>query len=130
MCKISTAETKILIILCYYALFAVVSLSYFTAGLEDQDEFLDAIERYFVCEGARSQMECNRAELEQFTYPGVVIATFVLLGFIPCVNLIFVINWRATKKLWKSIQMRWFTCVPREHVTMPSNDQTMETKLD
>ena len=130
VCKISTAETKILIILCYYALFAVVSLSYFTVGLGDQDEFDDAVGRYFVCESAGSQMECNRSELEQFTYDDVVIATLVLLGLVPCVNLIFVINWGATKDLRQSIRMRWFRCVSREHVTLPSNDQIMETKLD
>ena len=130
VCKISTAETKILIILCYYALFAVVSLPYLTVGLGNLDEFVGAIGRYFVCESAGSQMECNRSELDQFNYPGSTITTSVLFGFIPCVNLIFVINWEVTKDFWQSIWMRWFTCVTREHATLPSNDQTMEAKLD
>ena len=78
MCKVSTAETKILVILCYYVLFSVVSLPYFALGLGNLDELINAIGQYFVCESTGSQMECNRFEFEQFTYPGV--KTFELLA--------------------------------------------------
>ena len=67
-------------------------MSYFAVGSADLDEFIDAIQHYFVCDGAGSQMECDRSQFEQFTYYGLVIATFFLLGFLPCVNLIFVVN--------------------------------------
>ena len=127
VCKISSAETKILIILGYYALFTVVSLSYFAVASAKQDELIHAIRQYFVCEGAGSQMECNRSEIEQFTYPGVIVETFVLFGFLPCVNLVYVINWRAIKKFYLSVQ---FKPVLSDHRPPSSLGQTVITRVE
>ena len=104
--KISTSETKILIALFNYGIFGIVTLSFFSIGTINQNEFIAAIEQYFVCEAAGSGTECDRSEFEQFTYSGLIITTFALLGFAPYVNLIFVINWRATKGLCQGIRNR------------------------
>ena len=61
MWKISTAETKILIILCYHGIFGIIVMSHSAVKLAEQDEFNDAIQQYFVCEEAGFQMACNRS---------------------------------------------------------------------
>ena len=90
-----------------YGIFGIVTLSYFSLGIINQNEYITAIEQYFVCEAAGSGAECDRSEFEQFTYSGLEITTFALLGFTPFVNLIFVVNWRTSKDLCQKI---WNRC--------------------
>ena len=104
--KFSASETKILIALFNYGIFGIITLSYFSIGTINKNEFITAVEQYFVCEAAGSGTECDRSEFEQFLYSGLEITTFALLGFAPYVNLIFVINWRATKDLCQRIRNR------------------------
>ena len=92
MWKFSTAETKIILVLCYYALFGVSSLSYFSVESIDQDVKIRAIQQYFVCEAAGSGKECDRSGFDTLGYEGLIIVTYLLLGLIPTVNLIFVVN--------------------------------------
>ena len=103
--KISTAESKIILVLCYYALFGMVALSYFSIGAAKQGDEVTAITDYFLCEAVGSGEECDRSGFEDFGYHGLAVLAYFLLGFIPFVNLIFVINWtvaKATvKRTWK-----------------------------
>ena len=128
--KISTAETKILVVLCYYAIFGIIALSFFAISSAEQEEFINAIEEYFICEGAGSQMECDRSQFEQYTYSGLVITTFVLLGFLPCVNLIFVIKWGAGKHFFHGIWVRWFRGISSKLETVHSKAETVETTIE
>ena len=128
--NISTAETKILVILCYYAIFGIIALTYFALASADLDEFTDAIEEYFVCEGAGSQVECDRSQFEQYTYFGLVVATVLLLGFLPCVNLIFVIKWAAAKDFCHDIWVKFSTRLSSKDWTVDSKAETMETTME
>ena len=108
MWKLSTAETKIILVLCYYALFGVSSLTYFSVESIDQDVKIRAIQQYFVCEAAGSGKECDRSSFDTLGYEGLIIVTYLLLGFIPTVNLTFAVNWSATKSSCHRIWMRYF----------------------
>ena len=46
--KISTAETKIILVLCYYALFGLLSLSYFSMESQNQAALFVAIQHLSV----------------------------------------------------------------------------------
>ena len=126
---ISTAQTKILVILCYYAIFGIVALTYFALAIADLDEFMDASLEYLVCEGAGSQVECDRSQFEQYTYFELVMLTFLLLGFLPCVNVVFVINWAAAKNFCRDIWMKLSSRVASKYLTAENKDETMETTL-
>ena len=120
--KINTSETKILIALCYYGIFGIVTLTYLTLGTINREEIIAAIEQYFVCEAAGSGMECDRSKFEQLTHSGLVITTFVLLGFFPYTNLIFVIKWRATKNFYRGILDR---CCQNSSSSSSTKNQTV-----
>ena len=105
--KISTAETKILLVLCYYALFGIALLSYLTVGINEEEDNIMAITEYFMCEAAGSGVECDRSGFDHFGYHGLAVLINLLFGFIPVVNLIFVINWTVAKESMKRIWMRY-----------------------
>ena len=126
----STAETKILVILCYYAIFGIVALIYFALASADLNEFIDAILEYFICEGAGLQVECDRSQFEQYTYFGLVMFTVFLLGLLPCVNLVFVIKWAAAKHFCRDIWVKLSTGVASKSVTVDNKAETVETTME
>ena len=136
VCKISTSETKIMIVLFYYGLFGIVSLSYFSVASINRDDFIEAIEWYFVCAAAGSEMECDRSNFEQFTFTGLVVTTYTLLALIPYVNLIFVIKWSSATKFCANICMRCCRNTSNDPSTKRRNqfgngmDQTAAGKKD
>ena len=107
--KISTAKMKITLVLCYYALFGLVALSYFSVESAYQEEQFQAIQQYFFCEAVGSGTECDRSGFGNFGYHGLNILVYLMLGLIPAVNLTFVINWTAAKKSCKHFWMKHFS---------------------
>ena len=111
--KISTAETKIILVLCFYALFSIIALTYFSIGVAHQEDEASAIQQYFICEATGSGMDCDRSGFDHFGYRGLAVLFYWLLGFIPAVNLIFVINWTmakaSVKRTWKRYSKNIFS---------------------
>ena len=104
--KVSPAEIKIMLVLCYYALFGIVSLSLLSVQTTEVEHVIEAIKQYFVCEAAGSGMECDRSGFDHFAHNGLIFLIYLLLGLMPTVNLIFVINWTAAKESFKNIWKR------------------------
>ena len=69
----------------------------------DKEQLNSAIEQYFTCEAAGSGADCDSSHFDQSVYAGLVTSTFALLGFLPCVSLIFVVNWRGVKEIFQGI---------------------------
>ena len=128
--KISTAETKIILVLCYFALFGLVSLSYFAIETANQDDVLVAIQQYFVCEAVGSGTECDRSGFDHFGLHGLTVFVYLLLGLIPAVNLTFVINWTAAKESCKHFWIKYFpnlkTTTNQSSITINQN-RTLDT---
>ena len=106
MWKISTAETKILLVLCYYALFSLTVLCYLSVVYDEVKDNTVAITEYFSCEAVGSGVECDRSGFDNFGIQGLTVLINFLLGFVPVVNLIFVINWTVAKESVKRFWMR------------------------
>ena len=104
--KISTAETKIILVLCYYAVFGIVAMSYMSVEIGEQEDEITAITEYFICEavGSGHGAECDRSGFDHFGYHGLIVLVYWLLGLIPVINLVFVINWTVTKE---SVRHNW-----------------------
>ena len=100
--NISTAEKKILIALCYYVIFAVVMLVYFSYFTADTDLFIEALESYFRCQALghlpNQTSQCDPKEYQQYIYPELAATTYFLNAFITTANLTFVINWSTVVK--------------------------------
>ena len=102
--KFSIPETKILVVLCYYGFFGVVTLSLLSVESIEQEVQSTAIQEYFICEAAGSSSECDRSSFATVGAQGLVLLNYLMLGLVPTVNLIFVVQWRALKK---SCQQFW-----------------------
>ena len=96
--KVKTAEKKLFFVLAYYAIFIAIVLTYYSVNIRDYANFTDEVKKYFVCEafGYNSDKPCPK-NYEQYTYGWLEAVAYILLGFLPAVNLIFVINFQHLK---------------------------------
>lgn len=60
---------------------------------------MEAVDEYFFCEasGYNPSNPCPK-NYEQYTYPELQAAIYVVMGFIPTVNLIYVLNVKQMRK--------------------------------
>ena len=110
--KIGTAEKKLLVIIFYYVLLAVLALTTFTISTRNAITIIKEILLYFICErdGINPSQPCDRSRFEGFNNPVPGTLSFILLGLFPCVNLIFTVN---VKELREKIEP-CVTCVKRK----------------
>ena len=130
VCNISTAENKVVLVLCYYALFGLVTLTTFSVEYAHQELQYTAIQQYFVCEAAGSGQECDRSSFDSLGYHGLVLVGYFLLGLLPVVNLTFVINWTVAKASYKHFWMKYYPQIISIHTSTTNRQQgksTMET---
>ena len=120
---IGSAERKLLIILCYYVLLVVISLTGFTVSLRSSGLYIGALLEYMQCEatGVDPENPCNRASFEEQTYPGLTTLAYVLLWIFPAVNLIFAVNISELKEKFKT----WRGQAPTKN--LPSETNTTYT---
>ena len=92
--KINTPDRKILIILCYYVISTVLSLTSFTLDMRNSKPFTEQLRSYFVCEAAGHDPSapCDQSGFEQLAYPGVFIVAYALLSLFPAVNLVYAVD--------------------------------------
>ncbi len=97
--NLTAAEKKLIFIFAYYIVFAVLTLVFYSLTISDLDNFLDAVTEYFKCEatGHNPDSPCPKS-YEQYKYPQIGATVYILMGFIPVVNLVFVINSVALEK--------------------------------
>ena len=133
---ISTAEKKILIALCYYVVFTVVMLVHFGVYTAESDLFIEALETYFRCQALghlpNETSQCDPKEYQQYIYPGLQGATFLLMGFLTTANLTFVMKWSAITKFCS----RYYHKKEKSSNVMPPNpdlpdvaDVTVSTQI-
>ena len=96
---LSTAEKKLLFVFLYYTIFTSIILAYFGVSNGDQPNFIRTTTLYFSCEAGGHDPEnpCPRS-YEQYTYPGLAATSYMLMGFIPAVNLLFVVNFQKLQQ--------------------------------
>ncbi len=94
--KISSAESKILFILCYYVLMTVVALSGLTIMSWKAPAFVQAYHQYFLCEraGYNPDSPCDRSGIDDLHEAGLVASSVIFVGIFPIVHFIFTANFR------------------------------------
>ena len=89
----------------YYVLLTVISLLAFTLTVRDSKRYTMAVLRYFECEkNGVTEDSDNPCDRSGYTIVLNIILrsmSYILLGFYPMVNFIFVINIRELKKYLK-----------------------------
>ena len=112
--------------LIYYAFLNVFALMAFTLSTRNVNQYRKALKRNFLCErfGHDPSNPCDRSEVDSLKYPEINIFAYLLLVLIPCVNLIFVINYRKMK--------HWF-CVhilrDKSHVYLRSQSSITASRV-
>lgn len=96
--KQHTSELKVVVISCYYLIFAVFVVTTFTiTNVQQQEKFISDALIYFTCEanGIRNQCDRSFTELsgEIFT-----ILSLILVGLFPIANLAYVLNIQELKQ--------------------------------
>ena len=96
--KMRSGEVKVLIISCYYAIFAVFIVTTFTiTNVQKHEQFTSDITTYFMCEAAGTVRECDKSFVDH-TGDIFTILSIILIGLFPIVNLIYVLNIRELKQ--------------------------------
>ena len=98
MSKLHSAEVKVLIISCYYAILAVVIITTFTVHkIQDLEQLISDITNYFACEATGTLRDCDKPSVELYRR-GISLVSFPLVGLFPVVNLIYVLNIQELKR--------------------------------
>jgi len=102
-------EMKVLIILFYYILLGVCSLTTFSVTSRNMQLFTSGLVSYFLCEstGTNDGKVCDRTAFEQFSNPIPAALSFILLGLYPVVNLIYVVNIQELKQKGKRLTRKF-----------------------
>ena len=95
---------KVLIVFFYFFVFGVVSLTFFTITSKDITDFTSELITYFACEsqGVQPGRTCERNFNRMGTEFGLIVV-YILLGFYPVVNLVYVVNFQEIKTFVKCL---------------------------
>ena len=94
-------ETKVLVIVSYFFLFLVESQVAFTFALREAPQFRSALEGYFICEafGVSNTSSCDRSMFfDRTAGQSAIVLGYVILGFYPVVNLMYVVDVKEIKR--------------------------------
>ena len=99
--RMNMAEIKILIALCYYFLLTAFLLAAITIPATNYPNFMADISEYFLCEstGTNPNKKVCERNFERFDSRMVLIASILIVGMFPIVNLIYVLNVQEIKKI-------------------------------
>ena len=96
------AQVKLMILLCYYLIVAIVFLVVFSALFYDFPTYVAEIVAYFLCEGLGNQpgRTCSRSTFENFSFPVIFIIVLMFLAMFPAVNLVYAISVQEVRSLF------------------------------
>ena len=94
--KIGTAERKLLIVFCYYVLLVAIALTTFTDFTRSFAGLGTKLTEYWQCElsGVATESACDEMKSSFFAPSSTALSSisYILLGLLPAVNLIFAVN--------------------------------------
>ncbi len=95
------ALIKILIVLLCYIALGVSYLSDFTITSWNFPTFLDELLKYFICESAGTGEACDRSGFMQYDNLVSQTISYVFLGLLPVVNLVYVFEFRRMREAFR-----------------------------
>ena len=97
-----TAERKLLVILCYYVLLGSEALVAFAINAKSIGAFVNAVVMYFICESSggvtRGKCETEMKAYESLNNVGPALLAYVLVGLLPAVGLLYVVQFGEVKR--------------------------------
>jgi len=98
--KFSVPQVKMLLLLGYFIIFGIMALVTLSIVADNADDFAYDMFRYSRCNlfGYDPKCEDIRKDFEKHTSPGLISSTYLLLGLLSWVHLLFVIQVEHIKK--------------------------------
>ena len=107
--KIGNIEHRLLLTLSFFAALSLTSLSNLAVVDANFEELMDAIKCYAACEASGTSFgSCNdtKQKISKYDNYSLGSATYVLVGLLPFVLLIFIIDWNTVGRFVKKLLMR------------------------
>jgi hypothetical protein len=107
--SITKAEIKIFVIMCYYVVEEILTLSTFSYYFTTEDETFSELQSYFMCQsiGIRPDRDCGDApDIRSQGFIVVATVSQVLQGLLPVVILVFIIDFNAVVRISSKCQNR------------------------
>ena len=100
--RFGTPEKKLLFLLCYYVFLGSETLVAFAVDSSNSGTYIAAVSHYFACEanGSSTSGRCD-AEMKAFAslnYVELYAMAYILLGLLPAVSLLYVVNFKKVKE--------------------------------
>ena len=91
---------KILLLLTYFVVFGTMALAALSVVTDNAEHFVHDMFRYSKCNLVGYDPKCEdiRRDFEKHTSPGLISSTYLLLGLLSWVHLLFVIQMEHIKK--------------------------------
>ena len=91
---------KILLLLGYFIVFGIMALVTLSVVANNADDFIYDMFRYSICNQFGYDPKCEdiRRDFEKHTSPGLISSTYLLLGLLSWVHLLFVIQVEHIKR--------------------------------
>ena len=106
--KIGNIEHRLLLTISFFAALSLTSLSNLAVVDANFEELMDAIKCYAACEASGTSLGlCNhtKQEISKYDNHSLGAATFTLIGLLPFVILIFIIDWNIAGRFVKKLLM-------------------------
>ena len=89
----NAAEIKILIIIVYYMLLSLYTVTISIVTFLESDSFIAEVKNYFLCEasGAKAAMNCSKMQFDRFDGMSKVFA-HMLIGSYPVIFLVYIVQ--------------------------------------
>ena len=129
----SVPEVKILILSCYFIIFGITALINYSISIRDVDIILDKLLDYFACQayGYSADHTCSAEyeKLRSYLKPELNASTFVLLGLLPWLNLLFAVQVSDIKKAMQKIVYYYSSHDSQDITASTSNASNQQNKL-
>ena len=105
--KIGSIEQRLLFTLSFFAVFGVISMVFGAILDAKYDNFLNATKHYVACEAlGPSPGSCDSfvQEMNRYGFYKLSAVTYILIGLLPLVALIFIWDWSTIGKIGKIVK--------------------------
>ena len=106
--RFSVPEVKILLLLGYFIILGITALIAISVSVRNADPLIHDLFRYFTCNLLGYSLKCEdiRKEFEAHLNPALSSVTFLQLGFLAFVHILFAIRVQDVKKVMQCISRR------------------------
>ncbi len=119
------AQAKILIVLVDYIILGISALTSYSLASRQFSRFLDELQKYFICESAGTGEVCDRSGFMEYNNPASSAISFILLGIVSMVNLLYVMKFQSVRETC----LRWCGRTKKPTSGLNSRSSTLKSTL-